>query len=193
MPNETPLADESRASFCGQKSCSPRDPYCLYNSCAHLYQMRHILQQFITLCANTSATIILLDGTTVTGRLNSLYPANCGNLLMLANDSNVITTVIPICQIAAFTPTCNACLDYLPAPHHSADCCTYACQESLQAYLSTTRDSVILQHNNTAIATGTVSCAAWGIVAITATSSTDATPTTTYVALDAISTVTTDN
>lgn len=175
------------------KSCPNSHHSCSTNECAAFLQMRHILRQYLTLCANTDATLTLFDGSSVTGRLNALYPADCGGLLLLANDDNVVSTIVPICQIAAFTPVCTACIEYLPTPSHAAYCCNYACEGALEAYVRTACRDITLKRNNTVLAEGKITAADWGIITVTTPGSGETAPTTTYIASSAVSSATVNN
>ena len=177
---------------CG-KGCQTQNNSCLAGECASFLQMRQIIKQYLTLCANTNAKVTLLDGAAVTGRLNALYPAECGDILLIADENNVVTTAIPICQIAAFAPTAIACINYLPTPHSNHNCCNTLCMESLRDYLSVVCRDVILQRNSTALASGEISANEWGIITVTNPGAGETEPTTVYVAADAVSSVTIDN
>ena len=175
------------------KGCQTQNNSCLASECASFLQMRQIIKQYLTLCANTNAKVTLLDGAVVTGRLNALYPAECGDILLIADENNVVTTAIPICQIAAFAPTAIACINYLPTPHSNHNCCNTLCMESLRDYLSVVCRDVILQRNSTALASGEITANEWGIITVTNPGAGETEPTTVYVAADAVSFVTIDN
>ncbi len=142
-------------------------------SCFCVQQMRHVLQQIITLYPDDTIVIAMESGNNASGRPGSLLPGPDSNpnsgLLQLVNKQGVAQEAISLCRIASVkitSATYNNAITYLPAPSPRPTGCGADCVNAIQSYLPVGTTGVNVNAGGQTVANGSIVRSEYGMVVV---------------------------
>ncbi len=133
-------------------------------------QMKHVLQQIITLYPHDNITVYMESGDNESGRPGALFPGPDDNpnagVFLIYDTQGKVHGAVSICRIAAVTITSAAykTIEYLPAPTLMPIGCEVVCEEAIRQYLPVGTEKVGIKAGGQTVAGGKVKETPFGMI-----------------------------